>query len=256
MDALETNTTSSNNTAVGTRALEACSTGHTNTAVGQGCLDSLTTGVENVSMGAGTGNDITTGNENVLIGTRAGGYSTVLTTGSRNILIGRDAYTTNSNASHQIVIGTYQVQGIGNRTFYVNSDGGASYNGGNTTAWNTTSDRRIKKNIVDNNVGLEKINQIQVRNFEYRTKEEILEAAPELSGCVEAACKYHEDKGVQLGVIAQEVQDILPSIVKEESTGVLGVCADEITWHLVNAVKELSAKVETLQSEINTLKGG
>ena len=124
---------------------------------------------------------------------------------------------------------------------------GGAYQTDNSSSWSTTSDRRIKKNIVDNNVGLEKINQIQVRNFEYRTKEEILEAAPELSECVEAACKYHKDKGVQLGVIAQEVQDILPSIVKEESTGVLGVCADEITWHLVNAVKELSAKVEELE---------
>ena len=199
-------------------------------------------------MGSGAGNDITTGSENVILGTRAGGYSTVLTTGSRNILIGRDAYTTNNNAQHQIVIGTYQNQGIGNNTFYVSAGGGASYNGGNTTAWNTTSDRRIKKNIVDNNVGLEKINQIRVRNFEYRTKEEIIEAAPELSGCVDAACKHTDDKGVQLGVIAQEVQDILPSIIKEESTGVLGVCADEITWHLVNAVKELSARVQELES--------
>ena len=39
--------------------------------------------------------------------------------------------------------------------------------------FSTTSDRRLKKNIVDNNVGLEKINQIQVRNFEYRTRDEI-----------------------------------------------------------------------------------
>ena len=240
-------TSGDRNTAVGYFAGHDITTSSDNTAVGYAALDSCSTGAENTVIGSGAGNDITTGSENVILGTRAGGYSTVLTTGARNILIGRDAYTTSSAAQHQIVLGTYQVQGIGNRTFYVNSDGGASYNGGNTTAWNTTSDRRIKKNIVDNNVGLEKINQIQVRNFEYRTKEEILEAAPELSECVEAACKHHEDKGVQLGVIAQEVQDILPSIVKEESTGVLGVCADEITWHLVNAVKELSAKVEELE---------
>ena len=37
----------------------------------------------------------------------------------------------------------------------------------------TTSDRRIKKNIVDNNEGLSLINQIAVKNFEYKTAEEI-----------------------------------------------------------------------------------
>jgi hypothetical protein len=37
----------------------------------------------------------------------------------------------------------------------------------------TVSDERIKKNITDNNIGLEAINKIQVRNFEYRTEDEI-----------------------------------------------------------------------------------
>ena len=47
------------------------------------------------------------------------------------------------------------------------------YQGSNGTAWTATSDRRIKKNIVDNTTGLDVINQIQVRNFEYRTVDEI-----------------------------------------------------------------------------------
>jgi hypothetical protein len=44
-------------------------------------------------------------------------------------------------------------------------------------------------------------------------------------------------------------------MVKEESTGVLRVDTDNMTWYLVNAVKELSAKVEALQTEVNLLKG-
>jgi hypothetical protein len=32
--------------------------------------------------------------------------------------------------------------------------------------------RRIKKNITDNNDGLEKIKNIRIRNFEYRTENE------------------------------------------------------------------------------------
>ena len=64
-----------------------------------------------------------------------------------------------------------------------------------------------------------------------------------------------DKKGIQLGVIAQEIEQILPDVVKEESTGVKSVNPDNITWYLVNAVKELSAKVDALQNEVNTLKG-
>jgi hypothetical protein len=64
-----------------------------------------------------------------------------------------------------------------------------------------------------------------------------------------------EKEGVQLGVIAQEIEQILPSVVHEESTGVKTVNPDNLTWHLVNAVKELSATVETLTARIEELEG-
>ena len=62
-------------------------------------------------------------------------------------------------------------------------------------------------------------------------------------------------EGMQLGVIAQEIQSILPDMVKEESTGVLSVNPDNMTWHLVNAVKELSAQVTALTTRITELEG-
>ena len=101
--------------------------------------------------------------------------------------------------------------------------------------------RRIKKNIVDNNTGLDAINQVQVRNFEYRTADEI----DELPSSVAI-----DKRGTQVGVIAQEIQEILPDVVKEESTGCLSVNPDNMTWYLVNAVKELSAKVAELEAKI------
>jgi hypothetical protein len=42
------------------------------------------------------------------------------------------------------------------------------------------------------------------------------------------------------------------SCVKEETTGVLSVDSDNVFWHMVNAIKELSAKCDSLQAEINT----
>jgi hypothetical protein len=74
-------------------------------------------------------------------------------------------------ADHEIVIGRSQT-GKGNQTAMIGGTSGA-YNGANSSSWSTTSDRRIKKNIEDNNTGLDAINQIRVRNFEYRTEDEI-----------------------------------------------------------------------------------
>jgi len=56
--------------------------------------------------------------------------------------------------------------------------------------------------------------------------------------------------GIQLGVIAQEIQQVIPECVKQESTGVLSVDTDRVIWHLVNAVKELSAQVEELKAKL------
>ena len=49
-------------------------------------------------------------------------------------------------------------------------------------------------------------------------------------------------------MIAQEIIEILPDVVKQESTGCYSVDPDNLTWYLVNAVKELSAKVEDLEN--------
>jgi hypothetical protein len=84
--------------------------------------------------------------------------------------------------------------------------------------------------------------QIQVRNFEYRKPEEITELPSHLA---------IQKDGVQIGVIAQEVQQILPECVKQESTGFLGVDSSNLTWYLINAIKELKAEVDALKSQIN-----
>ena len=60
-----------------------------------------------------------------------------------------------------------------------------------------------------------------------------------------------EQPGTHLGVIAQEIQEVLPDLVEEMTTGVLTVNPDNMTWYLVNAVKELSAEIEQLKSQIN-----
>ena len=98
--------------------------------------------------------------------------------------------------------------------------------------------------MVDNTTGLDKINQIRVRNFEYRTMSEIVDFENPKAVVI-------EEEGLQLGVIAQEIQEILPDVVKQNTTGAYSVNPDNITWYMVNAIKELSAEVEQLKSQLN-----
>ena len=152
---------------------------------------------------------------------------------------GSDFKIETNNVDDEIVIGS-NATGKGTDTSFISANGGPIYAGNNSASLSTTSDRRIKKNIEDNNIGLDKINQIQVRNFEYRLPEEVDPELPQSAAI--------DKEGVQLGVIAQEAMEILPDIVKQESTGCYTVDPDNITWYLVNAVKELSAKVDELEN--------
>ncbi len=234
-------TTANYNTAVGFASLYSATTGAGNNGFGFYAGYGITTGIGNNCIGYYSGFSLSTGNYNVFIGEQAGYYVTATTTGFHNTYVGGLARGSAATNNNEIAIG-YDTTGKGSSTGFINPAGGSMYQGNNTTTWATTSDRRIKKNIVDNNDGLAKINQLRVRNFEYRTEDEI---DPELPKS--AAIKT---PGVQLGVIAQEIQEVLPECVKEESTGVLAVNSDRLVWHLVNAVKELSAEVNVLKAKL------
>ena len=58
----------------------------------------------------------------------------------------------------------------------------------------------------------------------------------------------------KIGFIAQEVEEVLPELVKTREDGFKGVNYAEMTAVLVEAVKELTAQVEALKAENNTLK--
>ena len=251
--AFKNNTTGSSNTAVGAATLVNCSTGGGHTAIGAEALRNATTGDSNVCIGSSSGYELTTGARNVFIGNGTGvggfGVSGPITTGNYNIMIGMTACGSSPTVSNAIVIAaTYSQQDKGSSTGFIAPGGGGVYQGNNSSTWSQTSDGRLKKNIVDNTTGLEKINGIRVRNFEYRLPEEV---DPELK-----PADAIKKPGIQLGVIAQELQQVLPDCVKQETTGVLAVDPDNLTWYTINAIKELSLQVENLKSQIEELKRG
>ena len=258
------------NVAIGSYALDAGSTSHSNVAIGYAAASQVQTGNANVAIGTwamlgATGDansnvvightaayDITTGTNNVCIGTAAG-YSAGndLTDGDFCIYLGAFTQASSGSVQKEHVMG-YNIIGKGSRTFYNNSDLGV-YHGGNTSTWSTTSDIRVKKNIVDNTTGLDKINQIQVKNFEYKTEDEIKTDSPELTDVVKSAVV--EKEGTQLGVIAQELETIIPDCVTTMSTGVKSVDADNLTWYMINSIKELKKENDALKARITTLEG-
>ena len=271
------------NTTIGYNAGTAITSGNWNTCIGTDAGKLINTGQSNVMIGQGAGIAVADTNDHIMIGrgamtyqnntqpviaigTYAGIWATgwgnvimgylagyangqpnYLSAGAANTLLGNYANVGATNDSYSTVIG-YSTTGKGNYTGMLGATGGV-YQGNNSSSWSTTSDLRLKKNIVDSTIGLAEINQLQVRNFEYRTEEEI--TAEELDARIDVV----DVSGVQVGVIAQEIQAILPKCVVETSQGVLTVDTDNLTWHLIKAVQELSAKNDVLQDRITALEG-
>jgi hypothetical protein len=252
--ALYSNTTGTANTAEGVNALYSNTTGGSNTSVGYQSLLNATTADNNTAVGYRAGYSVTTGYENICIGKNAGfsdgaiSGGANLTTGGDNIYIGYYAVPSASNVTTELVIGASGsgTVGKGINTGFIKGGSGGIYQGNNSSSWSVTSDRRLKKNIVDFTAGLEKLLQLQVRNFEYRLPEEVEELNP--------TCAI-EREGVQIGVIAQEIQQVLPDCVKQESTGVLSVDSDNLTWYLVKAIQEQQAIITSLTDRITALEG-
>jgi len=94
-----------------------------------------------------------------------------------------------------------------------------------------TSDQRLKENIVPIVDPLKKVLAISGNNFDW----------------VQGAGK----EGSDVGVIAQEVLEVLPEAVATRETGYLAVRYEKIIPLLIEAIKDLSAKVENLQDQIN-----
>lgn len=110
--------------------------------------------------------------------------------------------------------------------FTVNLGNGNAVAAGDVTAY---SDERLKKNIKPIENALDKTLKLQGVTFE-RVQ----------SG----------DKG--LGLVAQKVKEVLPEVVTEDKDGYLALSYGNIVGLLVEAVKELTNKVETLEAKLNS----
>jgi hypothetical protein len=56
-----------------------------------------------------------------------------------------------------------------------------------------------------------------------------------------------EDKNEKIGVIAQEIQKVIPQVITKDSTGTLGVAYGNITAILIEAIKEQQKQIDELK---------
>ena len=168
-----------------------------------------------------------------------------LTTGTYNVYIGYNNNPSAVGVTTEIVIGTGNHTGKGTQTGFIAPAAGAVYQGNNSTAWAQTSDRRIKKDIVPNTKGLAAIIQLEPMNFYYKSDEELQE---ELPGAKEGLPLNK----LTTSAIAQELDLIFPEAIQRRGEhDIMSVNTDPIFWAMINAIKELSAKLTELEDKLN-----
>ena len=111
---------------------------------------------------------------------------------------------------------------------------------GNVTAY-YSSDSRLKENILPILNALAKTTQIQGVNFDWT------QAYINDHGGVDSTFL----RKTTVGVIAQEIEKVLPEAVVDRDTGYKAVRYELIVPLLIQAIKELDAKVDLLQAQLN-----
>jgi hypothetical protein len=61
--------------------------------------------------------------------------------------------------------------------------------------------------------------------------------------------------GEHVGLVAQEVQKVIPEAVTANANGFLMVNNDPIIWSMLNAIKEQQTQIEELKREVRRLRG-
>jgi hypothetical protein len=109
---------------------------------------------------------------------------------------------------------------------------------GGQSAWNNTSDQRLKKNITPISHALDKILALQGVYFDFI----------ETEGAYKNLPKSH-----QLGYIAQQVEPILPEVVSTGGDGMKMMSYANITALLGEGIKEQQKQIEDQNAKIKSL---
>ena len=123
------------------------------------------------------------------------------------------------------------------RFYNPNGNVGSIQTNGSSTSYSTSSDYRLKENVVEMTGALDRVSQLKPSRFNF-----IADA----------------DKTVD-GFLAHEVQDIVPEAITGEKDAVdeegnpeyQGIDQSKLVPLLVGAIQELKAEIELLKTQIN-----
>ena len=191
------------------------------TAVGADALKACTTGGDNTAVGRDALVLITTGYDNTAIGANAGGNST----GYNNVFIGYNAVA----------------PAAGNNNLFVMGNSSTDNLRCNTQTINSLSDERDKTDIVDLPIGLDFVNKLRPVKFKWQHREENIK-----NGRIDTGFIAQELQVVQNESDANYVQS-----VDEANPDKLAAAYGKLIPVMVQAIKELSAEVEQLKSQLN-----
>ena len=99
-----------------------------------------------------------------------------------------------------------------------------------------SSDIRLKKEIQPLQSSLDKVTELKGVSYHWKTDQ-----YPDWG--------FRDTK--QIGLVAQDVESVLPELVSTDSKGFKAVSYDKLTAVLVEAVKELKAENERLKAELS-----
>jgi hypothetical protein len=104
----------------------------------------------------------------------------------------------------------------------------------------SSSDRRFKENITPITNPLEKISKISGNTYDWKEENKI----------------EHGYEGNDVGVIAQEIEEVLPQLVQTRENGYKAVKYDKLVALLIEGIKEQQSQIEELRNKIEKLENG
>ncbi len=182
-----------------------------------------------ISFGDMDGSDHLTKESHIQRDTSTDGFSTLILYSGQHEALGSPGQGTQDPKGRILLQALNQIDfedHSGNTRFEFNTTNGNLSASGDITAFATLSDRSLKENIEPIENALDKVNSIGGYTFNYID-------APE--------------KGRVPGVIAQELQQVLPEAVYETEEGKMAVRYDNTIALLIEAIKELKQQVDDLK---------
>lgn len=228
-----------------------------NTGIGDSSLAALTNGSNNAALGRISGNSITTGSSNTCIGHQA---LDSLTTGSNNVAIGEMAGSSYNGAeSSNISIGV-DATGTGgeSNTLRIGSGTGTATGNLNTSFISgiygiTTVSATTSPVLVSNGDQLGTI--ISSRRFK-NTIQDMGDVSSAVLKMRPVTFYYnaHTDNVMQYGLIAEEVEQIMPQIINYDNEGLAAsVRYHDMPMMILNELQKALMRIESLEKALDDL---